>query len=85
MGAPDQQPAELGETRMVVQEVQAPLHMDTAISPTRWPLPLPGEGQKRNDFSLSQRVVWIIALAIAAALSFGTLLSGLEALKRALS
>lgn len=49
---------------------------------TARPLPLPDRGEKSNDLTVLQKLGWIIAVAIFAALSFGALLAGLDALSR---
>ena len=46
------------------------------------PLPFPLGGGERNDLNVGQRLVWIVGIAIATALSFGAILAGLDALSR---
>ena len=44
------------------------------------PLSLPIRGGRRNDLGPWQRLGWIVAIAIGAALAFGAVLAGLQAL-----
>lgn len=44
-------------------------------------LPFPTPGRERNDLNITQRLGWIVSIAIASALAFGGLLAGLDALK----
>jgi len=43
-------------------------------------LPFPTSPEDENTLPAWQRLMWVVAIAIAAALSFGAILSGLEAL-----
>jgi DNA-binding CsgD family transcriptional regulator len=53
---------------------------DIASTSSSWPLPMyVGE---RNDLSLIYRLGWIFAIAVIAALAFGMILAGLDALAR---
>jgi DNA-binding CsgD family transcriptional regulator len=60
--------------------------IDTTLPPLRRQarLPFPSYKGERNDLDLTQRLGWIIAIAIGSTLSFGTLLAGLDALSRIL-
>jgi DNA-binding CsgD family transcriptional regulator len=49
-----------------------------------FPLPLPPAGGGRNDLGYLPRLGWIAAIAVGTALSFGMLLTGLDALSRLL-
>ena len=65
--------------RDVMREDQRPF--DAASPPPRdRSLHLPADGGGRNDLSLQQRLGWIVAIAIGAALAFGGVIAGLEAL-----
>jgi DNA-binding CsgD family transcriptional regulator len=61
-----------------------------AFRTTAWPapqsfrLPLPPAGGGRNDLGYLPRLGWIAAIAVGTALSFGMLLTGLDALSRLL-
>lgn len=46
------------------------------------PLPVPRFRGEKNRLAAAERLGWILAIAIGAALSFGGLISGLEALSR---
>ncbi|MEH6792261.1 helix-turn-helix domain-containing protein [Parasphingorhabdus sp.] len=46
------------------------------------PLPIPRHRGEKNSLAAMERLGWILAIAIGAALSFGGLISGLEALSR---
>jgi DNA-binding CsgD family transcriptional regulator len=48
----------------------------------RRPLPVPRFRGEKNRLAAVERLGWILAIAIGAALSFGGLISGLEALSR---
>jgi DNA-binding CsgD family transcriptional regulator len=61
-----------------------------AFRTTAWPapqsfrLPIPPAGGGRNDLGILPRLGWIAAIAVGTALSFGMLLTGLDALSRLL-
>lgn len=61
-----------------------------AFRTTAWPaqtpfrLPVPPAGGGRNDLGYLPRLGWIAAIAVGTALSFGMLLTGLDALSRLL-
>lgn len=48
----------------------------------RRPLPVPRYRGEKNNLGTVERLGWILAIAIASALSFGGLIAGLEALSR---
>ena len=48
----------------------------------RRPLPIPRYRGEKNRLAVVERLGWILAIAIGAALSFGGLISGLEGLSR---
>lgn len=48
----------------------------------RRPLPIPRYHGEKNSLAAVERLGWILAIAIGAALSFGGLIAGLEALSR---
>lgn len=48
----------------------------------RRPLPVPRYRGEKNNLATVERLGWILAIAIGAALSFGGLIAGLEALSR---
>ncbi len=77
------------EPAHVVQEQQAvfaPVYAIPTPVPRKLKLPVPTEGRPTNDLDAWQRILWIIAVAIGAALAAGILLTfiitGLEALSR---
>jgi DNA-binding CsgD family transcriptional regulator len=47
-----------------------------------WPLPVPRYRGEKNSLVTVERLGWILVIAIGAALSFGGLIAGLEALSR---
>ena len=53
---------------------------DIASTSSSWPLPM--YAGERNDLSLIYRLGWIFAIAVIAALAFGMILAGLDALAR---
>lgn len=63
-----------------VREEQAAFQADFPTSSRTLRLPLPGGGVRPHDIGTWQRLGWVAAIAIAAALAFGALLAGLEAL-----
>lgn len=66
---------------LVLEEAQAAYH----LSPTPGPMfapPLPTKGRPKNDLSASIRLFWVVLVAIGAAIAFGALAAGLEALSR---
>ena len=52
------------------------------FEPGHRPLPVPRFRGEKNRLAAVERLGWILAIAIGAALSFGGLISGLEALSR---
>ncbi|MEO9633362.1 helix-turn-helix transcriptional regulator [Parasphingorhabdus sp.] len=52
------------------------------LTGTRRRLPIPRLRGEKNDLGAVERIGWTIAIAIGAALSFGWLIAGLEALSR---
>jgi DNA-binding CsgD family transcriptional regulator len=69
-----------GQSDHAMRENQAAFRM--ALSQPRPALPLPLARGDRNDLTTGQRLGWIVAIAIAVALSFGAILAGLDALSR---
>lgn len=49
-----------------------------------FPYPFPTSGRTANDLTTGQRLLWIVAIAFFAALSFGTVITALETLSRVL-
>ena len=71
-----------GQPGHAMREEQAAFKVAFLQTRPAMPLPVPLARGERNDLSTAQRVGWIIAIAIAAALSFGAILAGLDALSR---
>lgn len=63
-----------------LEEERAVYEPPAPIQPRSSRLPLPMERGRRNDLGLWQRLAWVVAIAIGAALSFGAFLAGLRAL-----
>lgn len=66
---------------LVLEEAQAAYHLSPIPGPMFAP-PLPTKGRPRNDLSASIRLFWVVLVAIGAAIAFGMLAAGLEALSR---
>jgi DNA-binding CsgD family transcriptional regulator len=68
--------------RSVAQEEpnKFPVDLGSAYQRNRWPFPLV-EGE-RNELNLIERLGWIAMIAIGAALAFGMILAGMDALSR---
>lgn len=67
---------------------QAALEQEPSTAPNPvakgFSLPFPTSGRSANDLTATQRILWIVAIAFFAALSFGMVITGLETLSRVL-
>lgn len=63
-----------------LEEERARYEPPAPTQPRSSRLTLPVERGRRNDLGLWQRLAWVVAIAIGAALSFGAFLAGLRAL-----
>ncbi len=53
-----------------------------AYAPSRLPLPIRRQGQTRNDMTVAERLLWVPTIAIALAIGFGMLATGLDVMTR---
>lgn len=51
-------------------------------SSSRLPLPIRRRGQTRNDMTVAERLLWVPTIAIALAIGFGMLATGLDVMTR---
>jgi DNA-binding CsgD family transcriptional regulator len=72
--------ASAGDRGDRLEEERAAYEPPAPIQPRSSRLPLPMERGRRNDLDLWQRLAWVVAIALGAALSFGAFLAGLRAL-----
>lgn len=80
---PQLSPAATSDDAQDVDQQGEPAQEVIAL-PQGFPLPFPTRGRKTNDLSSGQRLLWIAGIAFFAALSFGMVIAGLEALSRIL-
>ena len=76
------EPGERRAEHLVVEEPQAAFQLSPGYDASWFKPPLPTNGRRANDLNVAARLFWVVIIAIGAALSFGVLATGLEALSR---
>lgn len=66
----------------VLREAQQPFVVFADNETNNPRLSLPGLGRRKHDLTILEKLAWIVGIAFGAALSYGAILSGLEALSR---
>ena len=66
----------------VLREEQQPFAVFSDAQPADSRFSLPGWGDRDNDLTILEKLAWIVGISFAAALSYGAIISGLEALSR---
>ena len=71
-----------GKVEHVLREQQQPYAVFSDAKPSGSRFSLPGLGGRANDLTILEKLAWIVGISFAAALSYGAIISGLEALSR---
>ena len=66
----------------ILREQQQPFAVFSDAKASGSKFSLPGLGGSDNDLTILEKLAWIVGISFAAALSYGAIISGLEALSR---